>query len=155
MNDRRTGSPDSDALLVALTLAPATFSRNKFFRLYADESLFHARRRAQLLRGIVRELTLHLKAGSRCGQAEELDQTQTADGVRITYRIPGFEYRRTALLTELEAALFRYCMARARGDEPTRQDDEQIKLALLSLELPPPAAAGVLSTPELLEDEPS
>lgn len=28
--------PDLDALLIALVLAPATFSRNRFFDMYAD-----------------------------------------------------------------------------------------------------------------------
>ena len=46
-----------EALLVALVLAPGTFSRNRHFHLFEQAALKRARRRARELRGIVRDLT--------------------------------------------------------------------------------------------------
>ena len=42
--------PDPEALVVALTLAPATWSRNRFFELYREPSVRRARRAEWFLR---------------------------------------------------------------------------------------------------------
>ncbi|HXS19187.1 MAG TPA: hypothetical protein VN764_18445, partial [Polyangiaceae bacterium] len=52
-----THLPHADALMVALILAPDTFSRNKFFRFYEDRKIWSARRRAQMVRSLIKELT--------------------------------------------------------------------------------------------------
>jgi hypothetical protein len=51
-----TAAPDPEALVVALTLAPATWSRNRFFELYKDASVRRARRRATLVRCVAADL---------------------------------------------------------------------------------------------------
>ena len=48
---------DRDALLAALVLAPATYSRNRFFDLHADPEVRRIRRRASQIRGVVRHVT--------------------------------------------------------------------------------------------------
>ncbi|KYF93391.1 hypothetical protein BE20_09455 [Sorangium cellulosum] len=53
---RGTPPIDLEALFVALVLAPSTFSRNRFYSLYADPEARRVRRRAALLRSIVRQL---------------------------------------------------------------------------------------------------
>jgi hypothetical protein len=113
--------PDREALLVALVLAPATYSRNRFFALYTDPEIRRVRRRATQIRSIVRHV-----AGERPAAPGELCavEPQGEGAVRLTYVVPSIGLRRTALLDPLEIALVRYAMARSiAGAAPLAPDD--------------------------------
>ncbi len=107
---------DADGLLVALILAPATFSRNRFFSLFEQKDLSHARRRAQMVRSLVKELT---EPWPHAGEIPShppaiLESERLVDGlVVISFSVPDFGYRREAHLSPLEAAALRYCLKRA------------------------------------------
>ena len=46
-----------DGLLCALVIAPQVYARNRFFELFEQPALRRVRRRATLLRGVIRQLT--------------------------------------------------------------------------------------------------
>lgn len=74
---------DADALLAALVLVPASYSRNRFYELYTDPAMRRVRRRASLLRSLVRDILA--KKATRAGLARldggyELAVTFAADG---------------------------------------------------------------------------
>lgn len=132
-----TGGPDLEALLVALVLAPATYSRNRFFELYKDPAVRRVRRRASLVRSVVR----HLAPTTSLNQGELVSATTMPSGrVVLTYAVSALGLRRTTTLDPLEAALVRYSVARAsspRGGadaSPTEQADRhRIEAALRRL----------------------
>ena len=103
---------DLEALLVALVLAPATYSRNRFFDLYADPEARRTRRRASLLRSIVR----HVAAIDQARHGEIVGAEPAPGGsVLLTYVVPAMGLRRTTTLEPIEMALVRYAIARARA----------------------------------------
>ena len=124
---------DLDALLVALVLAPTTYSRNRFFGLYVDPSARRARRRASMLRSLVRHLA---------GDAEGVALAPGADGgARLTYEVPALGLKRTVTLESLELAVVRFAVARAQeagapppaAIRPELSDGPQIDAALARL----------------------
>jgi hypothetical protein len=124
---------DREALLAALVLAPATYSRNRFFELYRDPEVYRVRRRASQIRSIVRHVT-------RVSPAELGELVRFApspgDRVELTYAVPALGLKRTALLDPIEVALVRYALARARGDWRAGEDDAdrtQVEAALARL----------------------
>jgi hypothetical protein len=105
-----TRLPDEDALLVALVLAPATYSRNRFFDLYRDEARRRVHRRALTLRSIVR----HLGDRSPARRAHVVALEGRSDGeVMLRYEIESLGLRRAALLTELELTIVRHALRHA------------------------------------------
>ncbi len=106
---------DLEALFVALVLAPSTFSRNRFFSLYADPAARRVRRRAALLRSIVRQL---VAGACRAGLAPE-----ASGGARLTYDVPSLGLKRTAALDDLELAVLRIAVARGAVPRAGQQDD--------------------------------
>ncbi|AUX48945.1 hypothetical protein SOCE26_104900 [Sorangium cellulosum] len=133
----RGSSPiDLEALLVALVLAPSTFSRNRFFSLYTDPETRRVRRRAALLRGIVRQL---VSGADRAGLAPA-----ASGGALLTYDVPSLGLKRTAALDALELAVLRFAVARGAPAPAAEQDG------------PPPApsgpAAGAVLPPDLLPE---
>ncbi len=128
---------DADALLVALTLSPATYSRNRFFEMYRSPDMQRTRRRAGHLRGVVAAL------GTASGKenAGRIVSVETAGdgGAVVAYEVASLGLRRTVRLRSLEMALLRYCVGRARGDDtppdlrPETGDRERIGLALQRL----------------------
>ena len=130
--------PDADALLVALILAPGTYSRNKYFTLFQNQVAHRVRRRAQIVRSILKELTepwpemRHAPGGPRSAPpATLLDERTTSDGVELVYRVDEFGYTRSALLTHLEAAALRYALSRV-GQRPVAATDKQLVESALS-----------------------
>ena len=101
---------DRDALLAALVLAPATYSRNRFFDLYDDPEVRRVRRRASQIRSVVRHVT-------RASDAEPGEVVRVAaapgDRVELTYAVPALGLRRTVLLDPLELSLVRFAIARS------------------------------------------
>ncbi|WP_437689310.1 hypothetical protein [Sorangium sp. So ce176] len=140
------GSPpiDLEALFVALVLAPSTFSRNRFYSLYADPETRRVRRRAALLRSIVRQL---VAGADRAGLAPA-----ASGGVLLTYDVPSLGLKRTAALDALELAVLRIAVARGKVPPPGQQaagDAQQ------EGEAAPPAPAAGAALPRDLLPEPA
>ncbi|HTQ03915.1 MAG TPA: hypothetical protein VMI54_08655 [Polyangiaceae bacterium] len=118
-------TPDHDALLCALVLAPDAFSRNRFFELYEQPEVRRLRRRATRVRGILRQLT---------SGAEVTGELELADGRRLLrYRIAELGLSRTAALSPLEAAALRFSLARARRSPVDPGDRAIVETALARL----------------------
>jgi hypothetical protein len=95
---------DPDAVMVALIVAPGVYSRNRMFSLFENAAMKAARKRANLVRGIVRQWMLHSRS--------DLGITFAHEGVRLTYAIESVHLRCEVLLTDLEAACLRYVCSR-------------------------------------------
>jgi hypothetical protein len=109
-----------DALVAALTLDPSTFSRNRFFELYRSQTMQRARRRAARLRSLVRLLAV---AGA------EVAREALADGEHLVrVRVPALGLERTVRLTELEASLLEYLVARLRGEPLAESDVDRLRV---------------------------
>ncbi|WP_437506501.1 hypothetical protein [Sorangium sp. So ce1099] len=150
------GAPpiDLEALLVALVLAPTTFSRNRFFSLYTDPETRRVRRRAALLRSIVRQL---VAGADRAGLAPA-----ASGGALLTYDVPSLGLKRTAALDALELAVLRIAVSRGAGPQgddvartssplpqdllPEPADTSRIERALARL-LPEEARGGATGAP--------
>jgi hypothetical protein len=120
-------SPDArDALLVALVLAPATYSRNRFYELYAREpEARRVRRRASMIRSVVR----HVASADpqRHGDIIATEPHPTG-GVSLTYVVPAMGLRRTTVLDVIEMALIRYAIARASGSALAADDVDRARI---------------------------
>lgn len=134
-------TPNLDGLLVALILAPGAYSRNKYFSLFQDEEAHRVRRRAQLIRSLVKELSepwsLPSAAPSSRTQAPPaavVRETVLPSGLELVYRVEEFDYTRTARLTALEAAALRYALHRAGKGPLNLEDRERVERALASLD---------------------
>ena len=138
---------DRDALLAALVLDPATYSRNRFFDLYKDPDVYRIRRRASQLRSIVRQVT-----GADPRQVGERLHFSPKDGdrVELSYAVPALGLRRTALLDPLELSLVRLAMARRPGAAgragPGPPDRARVEAVLARL-APPLAPADARGAP--------
>jgi hypothetical protein len=118
-----------DGLLCALVIAPRVYARNRFFDLFEQPVIRRVRRRASLLRGVVRQLT-----NSRGPRGETIGEQVLADGrVLLRYVVPGLNFTRTTALTGLEAAIVRYLVARSRNVPCKSEDFERIEQALAGL----------------------
>jgi hypothetical protein len=121
-----TPAADTDALLCALVLAPAAFSRNRFFHLFEKPELGRVRRRATRVRGILRQLA---------SGAEVTGEIELADGRRmLRFRVPALGLSRTAALSRLEAATLRFALARAERRTPDADDRAVVEDALKRLD---------------------
>lgn len=113
---------DGEALLVALVLSPATYSRNRFFEMYKDPELRRVRLRAAQVRSIVRQVTSGRAA--RGGLGESVRVARSDGGrVELAYEVPALGLRRTVLLDPIEMALIRFALARAAGVNTLPPDD--------------------------------
>jgi hypothetical protein len=130
---------DREALLAALVIAPATYSRNRFFELYKDPEVYRIRRRASQIRSIVRHVTRANPAEP--GEILSLCPT-TGDRVELTYAVPALGLKRTALLDPLEIALVRVAIARAEGRDAAPSDDpDRARIEAALARLAPSVAA--------------
>lgn len=125
-----------DGLLCALVVAPQVYARNRFYDLFEQPALRKARRRASIVRGIIRQL---VGFSGRRGQI--VGEQVLADGrVMIRYIVPELNFSRTTALSALEATLVRYVVARARHKVSDPEDRQRIEQALggLAAGLPRP-----------------
>lgn len=122
----KAGPLAGEGLLAALTLAPATWSRNRFFDLYKDPNVQNVRRRAGLLRGIVRHLAHATVRG--------LVEREEGDRFVLAYQVPDLGLSRTVVLTPFENAVLRVTLARARGQAPVDPWKAMVDDALSRLE---------------------
>jgi len=147
VHDAEPEAVDKDGLLCALVLVPATYSRNRNFRMYQDPATRAVLRRARLLRALIREL---IRPEEKTFSAEPAE-----NGVTLTLEIPVLQFRRRALLSPLEHDLIEYLLARSKGgraDEPARRVEHALaRLALpviaASAPEPPPFDLGVPPNP--------
>jgi hypothetical protein len=143
---------DSDALLCALVLAPRTFPRNRFFRMFEDPVIRRVQRRAKRVRGIIRQLVGH---GHPAG--EIVGEHVLEDRVLLRYQLPHLNYERTTSLAPLEAALIQYAIKRARREIVDAEPQRQVERALSRLEPPldlERLPLGSLIPPPMLAPEP-
>ncbi len=129
------GAALTEALTVAMTVAPGLYSRNLFFDLHRRPEVRAARRRSALLRGALRHLE----------RAADPALTARGDGLfELTYRLPDVDFRRQVTLSELEVACLRYLLARTEraplGEAPEGDDPRARVEAAIARLGPPPAA---------------
>ncbi len=125
----RASAVDRDALVVGMALVPGFVSRNRSFRLFEDPDVRRARRRAGVLRGIVRQLT------GAYGVVKDVAVVHGGESFELRYTVPGLRVNRHASLTELELSCVRYLAARAcaPGMHATAEDRVAIEAALRRL----------------------
>jgi hypothetical protein len=126
---------DPEAMLVALVLAPATYSRNRFFELYQDPAVRRVRRRASQIRSIVR----HVARVDPRAAAEAIGAEPAEDGrVTLSYVVPALGLRRTALLDPIELSLVRVAMARGgQGADLPAGDADRARIDAVLARLAP------------------
>ncbi len=137
--------PNADALLVALILAPSTFSRNKFFEMFQQEQHRMARRRAQLVRSVIKDLTEPWPhPGEIPGRpsAVVVEEVMHESSFTLTYVVEELGYRRSVMLTHLEAAALRYALERAGVGKASASEKALVDLNLAKLNELEPAPEG-------------
>jgi hypothetical protein len=110
---------DPDAMLVALVLAPATYSRNRFHDLYTQPLARRVRRRAMHVRSVLRQLAQLDRATRDAALATE---PEPDGGVALRFEVPALGLRRTTRLDALELAALRFALAQSEG-APLADDD--------------------------------
>jgi len=118
-----------EGLLCALVLAPDTFARNRFFRLYEDPVMRRTRRRAYHVRGILRQLLGQGKEKALVIGRLELDD----DRVLLRYRVENLKLERTTALSALESAVLSFAMHRAGQGDLEQEDRARVERALEGL----------------------
>lgn len=104
-----------EGLIAALTLSPATYSRNRFFELYRDPEVRRIRRRAGQLRSLVTALAASAK---REVKGRVIAYDERADGsADLAYEVEALGLKRKVWLDPLELSLVRYGISRA-GEAP-------------------------------------
>jgi hypothetical protein len=111
-------------------LAPAAFPRNRFFRLFEDPTLRNVRRRAKLVRGIIRQL-----AGHAGPAAEIVGEQVLEDRVLLRFQLPNVNYQRTTSLEPLEAALVQFAVQKAKNEPCDGQLRQLLERTLARLEI--------------------
>ncbi len=100
---------DTDALTALIVLRPKRASRNRHFSLFATPHAREARRRAAIIRSLVRDI-----AGGY-GPARVVSWNAVSGGdVELRYAMPRVAATRTARLSEVDLAIARIALA-ARG----------------------------------------
>ena len=97
---------DPDALAALIALQPAHASRNRHFALFATTEARAARRRAFVIRGVVRELS-----GAH-GPVRVLRCEVEGDSVLIHYALARLAATRTVRLSQTDFAVARVALAR-------------------------------------------
>ena len=131
-----TAALDPEALLVALVLSPATYSRNRFFELHKDPVMRRVRRRASIIRSMIK----HLTATDPLQRGEMIAVRATGAGrTELSYVVVAPGMRRTATLDPIELSLVRFAVARRSSDpllcplQPEDPDRIRIEEALRRL----------------------
>jgi hypothetical protein len=124
-------SVEPDALVVGMTLVPGFLSRNRSFAVFEDPLVQRARRRAVLLRGIVRQLS------GAMGHIEGLEVVSETGARELRYRVPGLRVDRRTVLSDVEYSCVAYLASRARvpGFHAEPEDRARIDAALRRLAL--------------------
>lgn len=120
--------PDGDALLCALVLAPRTYPRNRFFKMFEQPELSRVRRRAARVRSVVRQL-----AGNGQDKGHIIGEQIFDDRVLLRYKVASIHFARTTSLAPLEAALVHYALHTATGTALPAKDRILVEAALARL----------------------
>jgi hypothetical protein len=107
-------------------LAPRLYARNRFFDLFRDAPAQQVRRRAAMLRGVIRQLVGH---GTHRGRIVG-EQVLWDDRVLLRYELPELDLVRAVSLSPLEAGLVRYALGRARVLPQDQESQRRIEQAL-------------------------
>ncbi|HEY5960669.1 MAG TPA: hypothetical protein VIV60_29145, partial [Polyangiaceae bacterium] len=121
-----------------MVLAPRLYARNRFFDLFRDPHAQYVRRRAALMRGIIRQL---VGDGKHKGRIVG-EQVLWDDRVLLRYELPELNFVRAVSLSPLEAGLVRYALGRARVLPPDPESQRRIELALSEMANHLPSWAG-------------
>ncbi len=106
--NRASSVPDEEALVVAMTIAPSAYSRNRMFDLFSLPTAKRAKARAAALRGVVRHLA----------RAEAVSLKQRSGLLELSYELPRVHYVRTMTLSVAEATAVNYLATRLEIDCP-------------------------------------
>ena len=117
-----------DALLCILVLAPRLYARNRFFEMFRNAPAQQVRRRAALLRGVIRQLAGNGSDEHRGRIVGE--QVLWDDRVLLRYELTELNFIRSVSLSPLEAGLVRYALSRARVLPPDEESQRRIEQAL-------------------------
>lgn len=99
----------AETLTVAMAVAPGVYSRNRHFSLHQRPEARAARRRAALVRGIVRHLAVAVDV-----RVERASDDDREGALEVSYRVAALAFERTARLSSAELACVRY-LARKIG----------------------------------------
>lgn len=97
---------DPDALVALIALEPARASRNRHFTFFASPTARTARRRALVLRGVVRELC------GAFGPARVLSCDSQGEIISIRYALPRIAGVRTVNLSHVDLSVLRVALGR-------------------------------------------
>jgi hypothetical protein len=122
---------DCEALLCALVLAPSTYSRNRFFQLYQDTEVRSVRRRASIVRSLVRQVVKN--------NVEPVVRPCEDGAFEVLLAAPQLGFERRTTLDSLELSLFRYLHARSIGRST---DAERVRIETALARLMGPIGAG-------------
>ncbi len=128
--------PEYESLFVALVLAPGTFSRNKNFELFEARDGKYYRRRAQMVRSLIKELTepWPLTPNLKSHSAPFVESERLADGdVLLSYSVVELNYQRSAKLSPLEWATLNYALHQINGSELEAFDKDLVDSSLAKL----------------------
>lgn len=127
---------DFESLFVALVLAPGTFSRNKNFELFESTEGKYYRRRAQMVRSLLKELTepWPLSPNLKTHSAPLVESKRLESGeVLLSYSVVELNYHRQARLSALEWASLNYTLHRISGALLEDKDKALVDTALAKL----------------------
>ncbi len=134
-DDSASGALDTDSILVAMTLVPRAYSRNKMFELFRRPDVRSARARAATLRGVVRQLTRHRKDRNEEIAVSLRAERPSEPQFVLSYEIPSLALRRRLELTTLESICVRFLLGRAgvAGFELEPADRDHLNSAIARL----------------------
>lgn len=93
---------DEEALVIAMTIAPSAYSRNRMFELFSQAGAKRARTRAAELRGIVRQLA----------RAEDVSIEPRGSKLHLSYTLPRLHFQRKVILSLVEAVAIHHLAER-------------------------------------------
>jgi hypothetical protein len=98
---------DEAALVIAMTVVPGLYSRNRMFALFTDARFRRARKRAVGLRLAVRQLS------NPNVRSVALERAAAGSSWRLTYELPTLAYGRRLTLSDAERACVLFLLQRS------------------------------------------
>ncbi len=110
---------ERDSLTVAMAIVPGVLPRNRHFALHRDPDVRHARTRAALVRGLVRQLS------GAYGPVEGVTVSSEGDARLVSFAIAPIRLQRRVVLTRLEAACVAWLASRGGVNVFPATDDDR------------------------------
>jgi hypothetical protein len=104
---------DPEAITVALAVAPGVYSRNRFFALFESKAMKAARKRAGLVRGILKQWSEARPFGESAFVIHFESLAVNTSSIRVHYEAAHLALRCDVELSEVECACLRYLASRA------------------------------------------